>query len=972
MREMDYLDFDVLLERVGEGSYQARLINSPAGQARPVAFTIPFSAIELENFLLRLTRPRGAVRRIDTPATAAVKSFGDRLYKALFHDELLGGLLHSLSVAASQDAGLRIRLRMSDTPELGDLPWEFLYDESHNRFLALTKRTPLVRYLELPDPPRPLLVTPPLRILVMISSPSDLPSLDVEHEWANLEEALAPLQAVGRVQMERLESATLSALQRRLRRDDVHVFHFIGHGGFDTLAMEGVLMLADSSGRGRSVSGQDLGVPLHNHDPLRLVVLNACEGARNDRNDPFAGTAQGLIQQDIPAVVAMQFEITDAAAITFARELYGAVADGYPLDAAVAEARVAIHSDGNPVEWATPVLYLRAADGRIFDIASSQQQGPEFAVEPPRLDFPPATKGAPSLQGSLRIRHVGHGRLETTVSTTEPWLEIHQAGDTVTVTASTAEAGALNGTVMIRSGGSSVPVPITFTVEDPPRLAVEPAFIDFGTMQVHDPSPQRVVQITNTGSGTLEMRATTEDSWLHLEQRGDEVHATVDTTSSGNRVGTMTVDAGGAGTLRIPVTADVEEPPPLAVVPLGPPAPGPVRGPIPDPTPVADTTPVPTPTPVPGPTPTLNRSRARGLGIAAGVVVVAAVVIVLVARALTDGSGEETTSITSPQPTATTPTTSPPIVPLAWQQLPDLDVPLEAAGVATLGGKVWVVGGQSPDEGRPSLDTVWSYDPAAQNGWQPGPNLPVPLDSAGVASDGTRLFVVGGRTGTVDGTVDNKVVSQDVYVLDGPEDDDWELLATAELPEPRSGGGLAWDGRRLVFAGGYNKEGERAVAYADVWALDEGGQWKEIDQLAKAREDLAAATDGEGRVWFLGGNDFERREIGRQPLGAVDVVDGAGVQPLGDLATPVRSSAAIWRPDRGVCMFGGVVLAGDTVAETDHVVCLEQSADSPVLPPLLSPRAGIGATVLDDTIYLVGGFGPGEPGIRRVDALDLQ
>src|SRR3954463_10066004 len=42
---------------------------------------------------------------------------------------------------------------------------------------------------------------------------------------------------------------------------------------------------------------------------LRLAVLNSCEGARNSRTDPFAGTATTLVRQgSVPAVVAMQFE----------------------------------------------------------------------------------------------------------------------------------------------------------------------------------------------------------------------------------------------------------------------------------------------------------------------------------------------------------------------------------------------------------------------------------------------------------------------------------------------------------------------------------------------------------------------------------------------------------------------------------------------------------------------------------------
>jgi hypothetical protein len=370
-RELTYLDFDVLLERAEQDTYRARVVNAPAGHSAPVPFTMPFTPMELENFVLRIGRPRRVVRRVDAPETAAIKTFGGQLYRALFHDDLEINLLRSLSEATAQRAGLRIRLRLSDTPELAELPWEFLYDKTRNRFLCLSDRTPLVRFLEVPDPPRPLTVSPPLHVLVMIASPSDYPHLDVEQEWTKLRTALAPLEQASQVQVTRLETATLAALRQQLRRADWHVLHFIGHGGFDPQTQDGVLVLEDQIGRGRLVSGQDLGVLLHDHDPLRLVLLNACEGARADPSDPFAGTAQSLIQQGIPAVVAMQFEITDPAAISFASELYAAIADSYPLDAALAEARKAIWAEGNQVEWATPVLHLRAPDGRIFSILES-------------------------------------------------------------------------------------------------------------------------------------------------------------------------------------------------------------------------------------------------------------------------------------------------------------------------------------------------------------------------------------------------------------------------------------------------------------------------------------------------------------------------------------------------------------------------------------------------------------------------
>lgn len=150
-----------------------------------------------------------------------------------------------------------------------------------------------------------------------------------------------------------------------------------------------MLLLESEDGRSRLVSGNALGTLLHDHSSLRLALLNACEGARAARSDPFAGVAQQLLRQGIPAVIAMQFEITDKAAIILAREFYDALADGYPVDGALAEARKSIFTAENDIEWGTPVLYLRAQDGNFFDIArlnAAPDQTPQ--VEPSKVDEP--------------------------------------------------------------------------------------------------------------------------------------------------------------------------------------------------------------------------------------------------------------------------------------------------------------------------------------------------------------------------------------------------------------------------------------------------------------------------------------------------------------------------------------------------------------------------------------------------------
>jgi WD40 repeat protein len=376
-REFTYQDFDLLIEPGAPGSYRARVLRSPAGEAAPVPFTVPFSAVELENFVLKVGRGRRRARGAGRPESAPLKEFGGKLYDAVFQHELHDILQRSLSLTRAQQVGMRLRLRLADTPELAELPWEFLYDPRHDRFLAQSRHSPLVRYLDMPDPPQPLTVAGPLRLLVMISSPSDYPELDVEQEWNLLSGALDGPQAEGRVVIERLP-ARMSALRQLLRREQFHVFHFVGHGRYRPDWGSGVLVMEDRHGRSHEVPGDELGGLLNEYEQTRLAVLNACEGARSDdTGDPFAGLAQSLIRQGLPAVVAMQFEITDDAAIIFAQELYGAIADGFPLEAALAEARGAIRDEGNLTEWGTPVLYSRAPDGRLFDVTRRAPDSPE-------------------------------------------------------------------------------------------------------------------------------------------------------------------------------------------------------------------------------------------------------------------------------------------------------------------------------------------------------------------------------------------------------------------------------------------------------------------------------------------------------------------------------------------------------------------------------------------------------------------
>ena len=72
-----------------------------------------------------------------------------------------------------------------------------------------------------------------------------------------------------------------------MRRGPWHIFHFIGHGGFDAAAGEGALALAGDDGRSYLLHASGLAMLLRGHPSLRLVLLNACDTGRASALDPF-------------------------------------------------------------------------------------------------------------------------------------------------------------------------------------------------------------------------------------------------------------------------------------------------------------------------------------------------------------------------------------------------------------------------------------------------------------------------------------------------------------------------------------------------------------------------------------------------------------------------------------------------------------------------------------------------------------
>jgi formylglycine-generating enzyme required for sulfatase activity len=374
-----YLDFELQIEPSAlEGKYHVSVTASPAGETQqPVQIPFPFNVRDLERLQDKLEKAllwsRMRTRRALSPEEKLVRQFGRRLFETVFQGDVRSLFYESRLKADHAHMGVRLKLRLR-SPEFARLPWEFLLEPRSDEYICLSRDTPLVRYLELARPIAPLKVAPPLRILGMIASPYDLPELDVAAEKQRMEKALARQPGMS-IDLTWLEGQTAADLQRALRRADrepYHIFHFVGHGNFDAQRDEGVLWLANEQGRASRLTATQLARLLGDHRGLRLAVLNACEGAQGSELDVFSSTAATLVRRGIPAVLAMQYEISDRAATLLAENFYESLAEGLPVDAAVAEARKAITMDNDrSLEWGTPVLFMRSKDGRIFDVQAA-------------------------------------------------------------------------------------------------------------------------------------------------------------------------------------------------------------------------------------------------------------------------------------------------------------------------------------------------------------------------------------------------------------------------------------------------------------------------------------------------------------------------------------------------------------------------------------------------------------------------
>lgn len=368
-------DFDIEITRTSDqGKFRVRVKGSGESVAiemiaLPTHLSVQESwQMEWRSSLSRTDSQSRHLRWYEEDAVVgSIKELGQHIFKAVFVGKILS--LYDSKLQSARQAGKNLRVKLHvEPPELAVLPWEFLYDVHRNDYLFL-QGISLVRIVDVDAPIPPLTVKRPLRILGMAVAPHDLPPLGIELEQKEIERALSDLRINSSIDWVWIPG-TRDKLDEAMTKGAWHAFHFIGHGSFSKDDNTGMLALSSEDGKVDWLTAAELARILVKQQSLRAIVLNACEGAMGSTQDLFSSMAVTLMKQNIPAVLAMQYRISDNAAIEFARNFYKALAERQSLAAAVATSRRKM-AKGKSIEWGIPVLYMRGSDEPFFTFTES-------------------------------------------------------------------------------------------------------------------------------------------------------------------------------------------------------------------------------------------------------------------------------------------------------------------------------------------------------------------------------------------------------------------------------------------------------------------------------------------------------------------------------------------------------------------------------------------------------------------------
>jgi N-acetylneuraminic acid mutarotase len=211
-----------------------------------------------------------------------------------------------------------------------------------------------------------------------------------------------------------------------------------------------------------------------------------------------------------------------------------------------------------------------------------------------------------------------------------------------------------------------------------------------------------------------------------------------------------------------------------------------------------------------------------------------------------------------------------------WAKAADMTAERTEVGVASLNGKIYVLGGGLP--GLESAPLAQEYDPA-KGSWRDLAPIPKATSHAGVAAMNGKVYVAGGFTANVHKNPIDLFAEYDVA------SNQWRALAP--LSSPRGSVGLVAAGGNLHVIGGRGADG-KTIATHEIYD-PKTGKWASAAPLPVARDHLGIIAVDD-KIYIVGG----RTNATVDNVGLTDVYDPSTDKwrSLAPMPTP-RSSGAI-------------------------------------------------------------------------------
>lgn len=303
---------------------------------------------------------------------------GETLFEALFDTNLRKDFLTFYKDHSSKGRHIKIPLQIRNSlREIASYPWELMFfpkrynNYNHQIIYFATDRKISFFHCSYQDQDQNSRFSIPEQIqeqpkisLAIANQTRDEKLKNKVVQYSDLKEKLENLRQNNKVQqLHIINPAVFQKVDDQIRDEQPHIFHFVGHGELRKEERVGKMAFVKKDFDADWRNAQEVATLFDHNNPPQLVILQACETAKNSEFEDFSSVAsQIILKERISFVIAMRYRVSNLIASEFFKEFYDEILEGQPIDIAVQQARhklATMPNNGyNNKDFANPVLYV--------------------------------------------------------------------------------------------------------------------------------------------------------------------------------------------------------------------------------------------------------------------------------------------------------------------------------------------------------------------------------------------------------------------------------------------------------------------------------------------------------------------------------------------------------------------------------------------------------------------------------------